>query len=124
MRDYQAGFVEKQSLLTGNTVKSFSRFIVEKFSQNRIRLCVAICVALLLLILGIASSKSLTPAAPLLASAPNLTPYQPTGWTDKIVVSPYVSSSLDSSIDTRPLLTTDHLHVSCAVINIVTAPQG
>src|SRR2546427_2125152 len=124
MRDYQAGFVEKQSLLTGNTVKSFSRFIVEKFSQNGIRLGVAICVALLLLILGIASGKALTPVAPLPASAPNLTPYQPTGWTDKIVVSPYGSSSLDSSIDTRPLLTTNNLYVSWAVINNGNAATG
>src|SRR2546426_6170937 len=123
MRDYQAGFVETQSLLTRNTVKSFSRFIVEKFSQNRIRLCVAICVALLLLILGIVSSKAFAPVPPLPATAPNLTPYQPTGWTDKIVISPY-SSSFDSSVDTRPLLTTDTLHVNWAVINNGNAATG
>jgi Concanavalin A-like lectin/glucanases superfamily/Calx-beta domain/CARDB len=57
------------------------------------------------------------------AAAPNLTPYQPTGWTDKIVVSPF-SSGLDSTVDTRPILITDNLYVSWAAINSGTAATG
>ena len=43
----------------------------------------------------------------------NLTPYQPAGWSDKIVVSKVTGTSTDSS----PLYTTDTLFVDWAVIN-------
>ena len=44
---------------------------------------------------------------------PNLTPYQPSGWSDKIVVSNATGTNTDSS----PLYTTDTLYVDWAVIN-------
>jgi hypothetical protein len=46
-------------------------------------------------------------------SRPNLTPYQPSGWSDKIVVSKVSGSTTDSS----PLSTTDTLYVDWAAIN-------
>ena len=51
---------------------------------------------------------------------PNLTPYQPTGWSDKIVVSTVTGTSTDSS----PLTTADTLFVDWAVINNGTATAG
>ena len=44
---------------------------------------------------------------------PNLTPFQPSGWSDKIVVSTITGTNTDSS----PLKTTDTLYVDWAVIN-------
>lgn len=44
---------------------------------------------------------------------PNLTPYQPQGWSDKIVVSKTTGTTTDSS----PLYTTDTLYVDWAVSN-------
>lgn len=44
---------------------------------------------------------------------PNLTPYQPQGWSDKIVVSNVTGATTDSS----PFKTTDTLYVNWAVIN-------
>ncbi len=44
---------------------------------------------------------------------PNLAPYQPPGWSDKIVVSKTAGSNTDSS----PILTTDTLYVDWSVIN-------
>ena len=44
---------------------------------------------------------------------PNLTPYKPLGWSDKIVVSTSTGTHTDSS----PLYTTDTLYVDLAVIN-------
>ena len=44
---------------------------------------------------------------------PNLTPYKPLGWSDKIVVSTSTGTHTDSS----PLYTTDMLYVDWAVIN-------
>jgi len=44
---------------------------------------------------------------------PNLTPYQPAGWSDKIVVSNRTGTNTDDS----PLSTTDTLYVDWAVIN-------
>jgi hypothetical protein len=49
--------------------------------------------------------------------SPNLTPYQPSGWSDKIVVSKVAGTTTDSS----PLYTTDTLYVDWAVINNGTA---
>jgi len=47
------------------------------------------------------------------ALLPNLTPYQPSGWSDKIVVSNTTGTHTDSS----PLYPTDTLYVDWAVIN-------
>ncbi|MDB6109675.1 MAG: hypothetical protein JWR69_1425, partial [Pedosphaera sp.] len=47
------------------------------------------------------------------SSLPNLAPYQPSGWSDKIVVSTGTGTSTDSS----PLSTTNTLYVDWAVIN-------
>jgi subtilase family serine protease len=47
------------------------------------------------------------------AALPNLTPYQPSGWSDKIVVSKTAGTTTDSS----PLYTTDTLYVDWAIIN-------
>ena len=44
---------------------------------------------------------------------PNVTPYQPTGWSDKIVVS----NVMRTNIDSVPLYNTDPLYVDWAVIN-------
>jgi hypothetical protein len=51
---------------------------------------------------------------------PNLTPYQPNGWSDKIVVSNTPGTNTDSS----PLRTTDTLYVDWAIINNGTAAIG
>ncbi len=47
------------------------------------------------------------------SAAPNLTPYQPSGWSDKIVVTRTSGSTTDST----GLLTTDSLYVDWSVIN-------
>lgn len=47
------------------------------------------------------------------AAAPNLLPYQPSGWSDKIVVSKITGTTTDSS----PLTAVDTLYVDWAVIN-------
>ncbi len=47
------------------------------------------------------------------SARPNLTPYHPLGWSDKIVVSKVAGTNTDSS----PLATTDTLYVDWAVIN-------
>ena len=47
------------------------------------------------------------------AVQPNLKPYQPSGWSDKIVVSKTTGTHEDSS----PLYATDTLYVDWAVIN-------
>nr|WP_320009576.1 PKD domain-containing protein [uncultured Desulfobulbus sp.] len=49
----------------------------------------------------------------MIKAAANVTPYKPTSWGDKIVVS----NITGTSIDTVPLLTTDTLYVDWAVIN-------
>jgi hypothetical protein len=46
-------------------------------------------------------------------ASPNLTPYHPLGWSDKIVVSKVAGTNTDSS----PLATTDTLYVDWAVVN-------
>jgi hypothetical protein len=46
-------------------------------------------------------------------STSNLTPYQPNGWSDKIVVSKVAGTTTDSS----PLYTSDSLYVDWAVLN-------
>ena len=51
-------------------------------------------------------------------SAPNLIPFQPTGWSDEIVVS----TSTGTNIDSSTLRTTDTLFVDWAVLNNGTAP--
>ena len=52
------------------------------------------------------------PAAPP-PQTPNLVPYQPSGWSDKIVVSKTTETTTDSS----PLTTADTLYVDFAVLN-------
>ena len=53
-------------------------------------------------------------------SPPNLTPYQPSGWSDKIVVSNVTGTNTDSD----PLYTTDNLYVDWAVTNNGAAATG
>lgn len=53
-------------------------------------------------------------------ATPNLTPFKPTGWSDKIVVSNVAGTNTDSS----PLRTTDTLLVDLAVINSGTTATG
>ena len=50
---------------------------------------------------------------PIQVQKPNLTPYQPTGWSDKIVVSNITGTNTGTSV----LYTTDTLYVDWAVIN-------
>lgn len=52
-----------------------------------------------------------------LAGQPNLTPYQPSGWADKIVVS----NAIGNSTDSLNLMPTDTLYIDWAVINNGTA---
>ena len=52
---------------------------------------------------------------------PNLTPYQLSGWSDKIVVSTASSCTDNSCTDSSPLLSTDTLYVNWAVTNNGTA---
>jgi len=52
-----------------------------------------------------------------IAGQPNLTPYQPSGWADKIVVS----NAIGTSIDSLNLMPTDTLYLDWAVINNGTA---
>jgi uncharacterized repeat protein (TIGR02543 family) len=47
----------------------------------------------------------------------NLTPYQPQGWSDKIVVTNKTGCTNSSCTDSSPLLPTDTLYVDWAVIN-------
>ena len=54
------------------------------------------------------------------SSLPNLTPYQPSGWSDKIVVSTTTGTTTDNS----PLSTSDTLYVDWAVINNGNAAAG
>lgn len=54
------------------------------------------------------------------SATPNLTPFQPTGWSDKIVVSNASGTTSDSS----PLRTTDTLFVDWAVLNNGSAATG
>ena len=51
---------------------------------------------------------------------PNLTPYQPLGWSDKIVVSTQTGTNTDSN----PLRPTDTLYLDWAVANDGTASVG
>jgi hypothetical protein len=51
------------------------------------------------------------------STSPNLTPYIPSGWSDKIVVSKTTGTTTDSS----PLYTTNTLYVDWAVVNNGTA---
>jgi len=55
-------------------------------------------------------TKTITVSNP---AQPNLTPYQPSGWSDKIVVARTASSTTDST----SLTTADTLYVNAAVIN-------
>ena len=58
------------------------------------------------------STPTLTPS-PGGTPKPNLAPYQPSGWSDKLVVSNTTGTNTDSA----PLLATDTLYVDLAVIN-------
>lgn len=62
-------------------------------------------------------TKTITVISPVLT---NLTPYQPSGWSDKIVVSTGTGTKIDSS----PLRPTDTLWVDWAAINNGTSPTG
>ena len=46
-------------------------------------------------------------------SMPNLRPYQPSGWSDKMVVSTVTGTHTDSA----QITPTDNIHVDCAVLN-------
>ena len=62
---------------------------------------------------------------PSLASAlPNLIPYQPAGWTSKIVISNVTGSTDSNAVDVSPLKPTDTLFVNWAVINSGDAPAA
>lgn len=51
---------------------------------------------------------------------PNLTPYKPSGWSDKIVVS----KTMNTTSDSATLTTADTLYVDWAIANIGTAATG
>ena len=48
---------------------------------------------------------------------PNLTPYQPAGWSDKIVVTNTQNCTSSTCTDSNPLKSTDTLYVDWAVLN-------
>jgi uncharacterized repeat protein (TIGR02543 family) len=54
-------------------------------------------------------------------NGPNLTPYQPPGWSDKIVVTNKTGCTSSACTDSSPLYTTDTLYVDWAVINMGSA---
>ena len=54
-------------------------------------------------------------------AAPNLIPYQPVGWSDKIVVSRTAGATSASATDSTGLGSSDNLYVSWAVVNSGTA---
>lgn len=56
-------------------------------------------------------------ATPPPTQKPNLSPYQPTGWSDKIVVSKTAICTYNSCIDSSPLLSSDTLYVNWAEDN-------
>lgn len=63
---------------------------------------------------GLKSNDScIVTVTPAVEEKPNLTPYKPSSWSDKIVVSKKTGTTTDDS----PLLTTDTLYVDWAVIN-------
>ena len=55
-----------------------------------------------------------------LADQPNLAPYQPAGWSDKIVVSKVTGTTTDSS----PIYPTDSLYLDWAVTNVGGGPTA
>ncbi len=63
------------------------------------------------------SDNSYTKTITVLPSLPNLTPYQPSGWSDKLVLSNQPGTSTDAG----PLCTTDTVYVDWAVVNNETA---
>ena len=67
-----------------------------------------ICISLTLLFLGVLNVEWISAQG-----LPNLTPYQPAGWSDRIIVANTTGATTDSS----PLKTTDSLYVSWAVAN-------
>ena len=73
-------------------------------------------------VFGDTSSFTLTlkPILQCVSTSPNLTPYQPSGWSDKIVVSKVTGTWTDDS----PLYPTDGLYVDWAIINNGTAATG
>ncbi len=62
---------------------------------------------------GVTKSGSYSVTIKDLDTKPNLTGYQPTGWSDKIVVS----KTTGTSLDTTPICTTDTLYLDFALIN-------
>ncbi len=75
----------------------------------------AYCVFVQNLVGSVLSSNAI-----LTVNAPNLIPYQPAGWSDKIVVTTMPGTTTDSS----PLTTTNMLYVNWAVANLGTAPTA
>src|SRR5213593_4197104 len=72
-----------------------------------------------------ASLRSVVAVATLLfaisaLAQPNLTPYKPAAWSDKIVVSTVTGTSTDSAT----LTTADTLYIDWAVANLGTAAAG
>src|SRR5512142_360295 len=65
----------------------------------------------------LAATLALLMVASFAAALPNLTPYQPLGWTAKIVVSNETGTTYDRAVDVNPLTTTDSLYVNFAVID-------
>lgn len=55
---------------------------------------------------------------------PNLTPYQPSGWSDKIVVSNATGCTANSCAEKNSFFSTDMLYVNWAVTNIGSLPTS
>ena len=65
----------------------------------------------------VVSSQSYTVNWQSAASQVNLTPYQPAGWSDKIVVTRATGATYNSAVDATNLTTADTLYVDWAVIS-------
>src|SRR6266571_4532845 len=88
------------------------RIVTEAKQSQKSTMINAIKIGLKLLAAAFAVTFSVSAIA-----QPNLVPYQPSGWSDKIVVSTVTGTSTDSS----PLTTADTLYVDWAVANFGSA---
>lgn len=55
---------------------------------------------------------------------PNLTPYKPTGWSDKVIVLTAADSAAGSTVDSKALTSADSLYFQWAIINNGTGATG
>jgi len=89
--------------------------LADNFEENHFRARIQFPALIVSLFLFLISGLALNAQ-----SSPNLTPFQPTGWDDKIVVSTSTGTNTDSS----PIDSSDALYVDWAVLNNGKAISG